>query len=185
MRIIISLLFLLTTLFFGQPANASEPVSQPASQPIVAPTAQLTYDSPSVTTSPAPQPAPQVVIPAQPAPSVGVPQPRCEEDMPCWEGSPNDNRYHAQPERCEEDMDCWDCTMGINPCGSTIEDDALATFTTTTGLPIIDDTSIVTYVSSSTERPSDLALTEIQITLPSVNLPNVWHVLEYRPLSHA
>jgi hypothetical protein len=181
-RIIFSLFILIASLFTFSPANASEPVSQPASQPITAPTAQLTYDSPTVTTSPAPAPtpAPQVTLPTIPAPEVGV---RCEEDMPCWTGSPNDDRaLPAQPARCEEDMPCW---VG-SPNDDRVYDspEELDAWISYASLSLPEDAHeglTMDYIKTVTTEPNSDSLDLSEFAIPSTT-STAWHVFRYVPL---
>lgn len=127
-----------------------------AQAPITAPSQALTYEMPSVTTSPATQ-APATQAPEAPsqalsqalsqapkAPATQAPhspitqapvQAPCYEDEPCWDCATMGNLIcgNASPQptaatQCEEDMPCWDCaTMGNLICGTAATDAPTAT----------------------------------------------------------
>ncbi|QFG12173.1 Hypothetical Protein OBI_RACECAR_45 [Arthrobacter phage Racecar] len=179
-RIIFSLFILIASLFTISPANAQPASPAPASVSITAPEAQLTYDSPTVTTSP----APQVQVPTIPAPEVGV-SVSCEEDMPCWDcetmGNLQCGPATSSPALpiCEEDMPCWDCqTMGNLQCGNPASMDAWASYDALQLSPETHEGLSVEYVETLPTEPNSDSLTSSQFAVPSTT-STAWHVFQY------
>lgn len=114
---------------------------------------------------------------------------KCEEDMPCWGcatmGNASCTPISQPAQTCEEDMPCWNCeTMGNKQCAqpATMEDDAYASFDAQFGQPANTDEMKLSYVSTSTTQPTNLAA--VQFAVPSSNLAGVWHIMQWDSIRH-
>lgn len=164
MNILLTIITALTLIIFPASASANTDTTVSAhTAPITAPTVELSYDSPTVSTSPATDTTEQVVIPSIPAPEVGVPTlPRCEEDMECWEGSINDDRVYMTP------------TPTDTPTSSP-EDSAWLSLQSLGDIEVLED-HILEYKGTHRMEPTTTAT---QFPVMDTETPNVWHVFEY------
>lgn len=87
--------------------------------------------------------------------------------------------------RCEEDMPCWDCaTMGNSQCGPIAHDvDAFQSMDAMGIVPAVDTELMLSYHSSSTTEPKVADLTKGQFAIPSANVENLWHVMQYETIA--
>ena len=116
MTYFMALLLALSALFTGPTQAPTEALTQPLTQatqaPLTAPLIALSYEAPTVATSPAPEAptqAPILALPEAPAqaPYMAPTQPLYEAPTQAPE------RPTAAPD-CMEDMPCWDCTAEDN-----------------------------------------------------------------------
>lgn len=114
-----------------------------------------TTEDPQV--DPVPTKAPEVGVAPTPTNEV-----RCEEDMPCWEGSANDSRTNG-----DYAQDAWD-SFDILVGSSARVDNELA----------------LSYVKSATEDPTP-TLSDTEFAVPSASQDGIWHIFRYLTVVHA
>lgn len=141
-----------------------------------APASQAPTQAPAPQVSPIPKGAPidQSEAPSQTAPHAPEgtaidPTPNCEEDMPCWEGSINDDRYNTPAEDTVEDApqvgtatpedNAWASVQALGPDVEVLEGYALK------------------YFGTFTEEPTDLPAT--QFAVMDTETFDCWHVFGY------